>query len=64
MIAVGSYPTRSDDAQLAELLLWAAGIPYAIETGDAGSAYPFDPVDRQHLLVGEADAEDARRALI
>jgi hypothetical protein len=63
MISVGMYPTRSDDAQLAEMLLWAAGIPYVTETGDAGSAYPFDPVERLRLLVGEADAEDATRAL-
>jgi len=67
MIAAGSYPTRSDAAQLAELLLWAAGIPYEIEAGDAGdasSASRFDPIGRVRLLVEEPDAEDASWALM
>jgi hypothetical protein len=42
MIAVGSYPPRSDDAELARLLLWGAGISYVIAADDAGGAYPFD----------------------
>lgn len=61
MIEVGSYPTRSDDAELARMLLWAAGIPHVI-ADDAG-ACAFDRTGGVHLLVEERDAEDAMFAL-
>ena len=56
MTAVGSYPMRSDAAELAEMLLWAAGIPYMTVADDA---YPSDPMRRMRLLVEDADADDA-----
>jgi hypothetical protein len=51
MIALGAY-RRQSDAELAQMLLWAAGIPYEIEA---------DRVVR--LLVDEPDARDARMVL-
>ena len=51
MIALGAY-RRQSDAELAQMLLWAAGIPYEIEA---------DRVAR--LLVDEPDARDARMVL-
>ena len=56
MTAVGSYPMRSDDAQLAEMLLWAAGIPYSTVPDDA---YSSDPRRQVRLLVEDADVKDA-----
>jgi hypothetical protein len=56
MTAVGSYPMRSDAAELAEMLLWAAGIPYSTVTHDA---YPPDRGRRVRLFVEDADADDA-----
>jgi len=58
MIAVGAYPTQSD-SQLAQMVLWAAGIRYAIDADDAGASYPFDLTGGVRLLVGELDADDA-----
>jgi hypothetical protein len=62
MIAVGVYPTRSD-AELAQTVLTAAGIPSLIAADDAGGAYPFDLSGAARLLVEEADAEDAAALL-
>jgi hypothetical protein len=56
MTAVGSYSMRSDAAELAEMLLWAAGIPYLTVADDA---YPPNPKRRMRLLVEDADADDA-----
>jgi hypothetical protein len=56
MTAVGSYPMRSDAAELAEMLLWAAGIPYSTVADDA---YPSEPRRRVRLFVEDADANDA-----
>lgn len=56
MTAVGSYPMRSDAAELAGMLLWAAGIPYSSVAADA---YPSDSGSRVLFLVGDADANDA-----
>ena len=56
MTAVGSYPMRSDAAQLAEMLLWAAGIPYSTVPDDA---YSSDPRRQVRLLVEDADVKDA-----
>jgi hypothetical protein len=56
MTAVGSYPMRSDEAELAEMLLWAAGIPYSTVFDDA---HPSDPRRRVRVLVEDADANDA-----
>jgi hypothetical protein len=54
MVSVAEYPTRSD-AGLAQLSLFAAGIPYVIVTG---------PVDRTaQVLVSPADLEDAAAVL-
>ena len=62
MIAVGTYPTRSD-AELAQSVLAAAGIPSEIAADDAGGAYPFDLTGGARLFVDAADAEDARSVL-
>jgi hypothetical protein len=59
MTAVGSYPKRSDTLQLAEMLLWAAGIPYSTLADDAAGAYRHDHTRRLRLLVEDADADDA-----
>ena len=56
MTAVGSYPMRSDAAELAEMLLWAAGIPYSSVADDADAS---DSTRRVRLLVEDADADDA-----
>jgi hypothetical protein len=62
MVEVGAYPTRSD-AELAQSALAAAGITSVIAADDAGGAYPFDLTGAAHLLVDEADAEDAAAVL-
>jgi len=63
MIAVGTYPTRSD-AEFAQSVLAAAGIPSVIAADDAGGAYPFDITGSgARLLVDAAAAEDARSVL-
>ena len=63
MVEVGSYPTRSD-AELAQTVLTAAGIPSVLAADDAGGAYPFDLTGGgARLLVDEADAEDAAAIL-
>jgi hypothetical protein len=62
MVEVGSYTTRSD-AELAQGALEAAGITSVIAADDAGGAYPFDLSGGAHLLVDEADAEDAAAVL-
>lgn len=63
MTAVGSYPACSDEAELAQLLLWAAGIPYEIEAGDAGVTHPSNRAGDVRLLVEDRDADDARWAV-
>ena len=62
MVEVGSYATRSD-AELAQSVLAAAGIPSVVSADDAGGAYPFDLTGGAHLLVDEADAERAAAIL-
>ena len=62
MIEVGAYPTRSD-AELAQSVLEAAGIPSVISADDAGGAYPFVLAGAARLLVDEADAQDAAAVL-
>jgi hypothetical protein len=62
MIAVGTYPTRTD-AELAQATLEAEGIPSVIASDDAGGAYPFDLSGGARLLVTEADAERAQAIL-
>ena len=62
MIQVGAYPTRSD-AELAQTVLAAAGIPSVVAADDAGGAYPFDLTGGARLVVDEADAEDAAAVL-
>lgn len=62
MIPVGGYPTRSD-AELAQTVLAAAGIPSVVAADDAGGAYPFDLTGGARLLVDEPDAEDAAALL-
>jgi fructose-1-phosphate kinase PfkB-like protein len=62
MIAVGTYPTRTD-AELAQATLEAEGIPSVIVSDDAGGAYPFDLSGGARLLVAEADAERAQAIL-
>lgn len=52
MIAVGAYPTRTD-AELAQTVLTAAGIPSEIEADDAGGAYPFDLTGAARLVVDD-----------
>lgn len=56
MTAVGSYPMRSDAVELAEMLLWAAGIPYVTVADDA---YPPGATRQVSVLVEDADANDA-----
>lgn len=63
MVQVGAYPTRAD-AELAQTVLEAAGIPSVLAADDAGGAYPFDLTGGgARLLVDEADAEDAAALL-
>ena len=62
MIAVGTYPTRTD-AELAQAALEAEGIASLISSDDAGGAYPFDLGGGARLLVAEADAERATAIL-
>jgi hypothetical protein len=62
MVAVGTYPTRSD-AELAQAVLGAAGIASVLSVDDAGGAYPFDLTGGARLLVGETDAVDAAAIL-
>jgi hypothetical protein len=61
-VEVGAYPTRSD-AELAQAVLAAAGIPSVLVADDAGGAYPFDLTAAARLLVDEADADDAAALL-
>ena len=63
MTTVGAYLTRSDDSELAQMLLWAAGIPYVIQADDPGGTSPFNGTAGMRLLVEERDADDARWAL-
>jgi Putative prokaryotic signal transducing protein/SPOR domain len=62
MVQVGAYSTRSD-AELAQAVLAAAGIPSTVIADDAGGAYPFDLTGAARLLVDEADAEEAAAVL-
>jgi Putative prokaryotic signal transducing protein len=62
MVEVGAYPTRSD-AELAQTVLAAAGIPSVVAADDAGGAYPFDLSGGVRLLVDEADADRAASIL-
>jgi hypothetical protein len=62
LVQVAAYPTRSD-AELAQAVLAAAGIPSEVAADDAGGAYPFDLTGGARLLVNEADAEDAAAVL-
>ena len=56
MAAVGTYPTKRD-AELPQMVLWAAGIPYEVESGAGGIP------DGVRRLVEERDAPDARFVL-
>ena len=62
MVQVAAFPTRSD-AELAQAVLAAAGIPSEVAADDAGGAYPFDLSGGARLLVDEADADDATAIL-
>ena len=62
MIAVATYPTRTD-AELAQAALDAEGIAALVSSDDAGGAYPFDLGGGARLLVAEADAERATAIL-
>ncbi len=62
MIEVGAYSTRSD-AELAQTVLEAAGIPSVLSADDAGGAYPFLLAGAARLLVDEADVEAATAVL-
>ena len=62
MVAVGSYPTRSD-AELAQTALTVAGIMSFVASDDAGGVYPFDLTGAARLLVNAADAADAAEVL-
>jgi hypothetical protein len=62
VIAVGTYPTRTD-AELAQAALEAEGIASFISSDDAGGAYPVDLSGGARLLVAEADAERATAIL-
>ena len=62
-VQVGTYPTRSD-AEFAQTVLAAAGIPSFVNSDDAGGAYPFDLTGGgARLLVDETDAEAAAAIL-
>jgi cell division protein FtsN len=62
MVAVGTYPTRGE-AELAQSVLAASGIESRVVSDDAGGAYPFPLEGGAHVLVEEADADAARKAL-
>jgi hypothetical protein len=62
MTLVGAFPMQSD-AELAQMVLWAAGIPYVIETGDALRAHQPDGARGARLLVDDRHADDARLIL-
>jgi len=61
MVEVASYPRQTDDAELAQMLLWAAGIPYEI-ANEAPVGHTFEP-GNTHLYVDEHDVDDALFAL-
>jgi hypothetical protein len=62
MVQVAAFPSRSD-AELAQAVLAAAGIPSEVASDDAGGAYPFDLSAAARLLVDEADVDDATAIL-
>jgi hypothetical protein len=62
MIVVGVYGTRAD-AESAQGMLAADGIPSLLQADDAGGAYPFDLSGGSELLVELADAEHAAAIL-
>jgi len=62
MVEVGAYTARSD-AEIAQAVLAAAGIPSTIAADDAGGAYPFDLSGAARLLVDGADANAAATVL-
>ena len=62
MIAVGTFPTRTD-AELAQAALGVEGIASFISADDAGGVYPFDLSGGARLLVAEADVERATAIL-
>ena len=62
MVEVGAYATRTD-AEFAQALLAAAGIPSVVAADDAGGAYPFDLSGGARLLVDEANVEQAATVL-
>jgi hypothetical protein len=57
MVEVGRYETRTD-AEFARSLLAAAGIP-SVLAPDGSGGYAMDISGGAHLLVAEADADDA-----
>src|SRR5262245_398513 len=61
MTSIGTY-TRAE-AQLPQMLLWAAGIPYEVETADQIAASTLDITGGLRLLVEDRYAEDARSVL-
>ena len=61
MAVVATYPTRLE-AELAQMVLWAAGIPYVIDADDSGAS-PSDTTRGVRLLVEQRDAGDARSGL-
>jgi hypothetical protein len=62
VVEVGAYATRTD-AELAQSVLSAAGIPSVIAADDAGGAYPFDLSGGARVLVDRGDADAAASLL-
>ena len=58
MVEVGRFDTRTD-AEFARSLLAAAGIPCVLAPTEAAGAYPIDLSGGAHVLVADADADDA-----
>jgi len=62
MVEIAKFVTIVD-AENARALLAAAGIPCVLSPGDPRGGYPVDASGGTHLLVAEADADEAFRIL-
>jgi Putative prokaryotic signal transducing protein len=62
MVGIRSYPSRGE-AELAQSILAAAGVPSEVSVDDAGGAYPFPLAGSARLLVDDLDAEAATAIL-
>jgi len=62
LVPVGSFAT-GDEAELAEMMLWAAGIRYVLDAADARAISVSDSIGAVRIFVDEHDAGDAAALL-